>query len=172
MTLVESYLAREFESRPALLDARTRQMAEAEREYAHAVQQFARDMLGSVQTFESLYEMIVQDVLSGKAAELHAERESLLSEFRRRVDLLQKACDGVRRAEQATGMTLSEATRLDEEAKTLREKVTRLESRWQTEDDLEVLAADRFPLPAGKLETLKRKYPPPQSWYDQEGVAS
>ena len=169
MKLVESYLAREPKSRPALLDARNRRMAEAERDYADAVQQFARDMLGSVDTFDRICEMLVQDVLKGNAAELHSERESLLSDFRRRVDLLQQACDGARRAEQATGIALPEVTRLDEEAKTLREKVTRLESRWQTEDDLEVLAADRFPLPAGKLETLTRKYPPPQSWYDEHG---
>ena len=172
MTLVESYLATEAKSRPALLDARTSRMAEAEREYAHAVQQFAREMLGSVDTFESICEMLVQDVLKGKGAELHTERESLLSDFRRRVDLLQQACEGARRAEQATGMILPERTLLAEEAKTLREKVTRLESRWQTEDDLEVLAADLFPLPASKLETLKLEYPPPQSWYDQEVVVS
>ena len=147
-------------------------MAEAERDYAHAVQQFARDMLGSVDTFESIYEMLVQGVLNGKGAELHTERESLFSDFRRRIDLLQQACDGAWRAEQATGIALPELTRLEEEAKTLRDKVARLESRWQTEDDLEVLAADRFSLPAGKVETLKRKYPPPQSWYDQEGVVS
>ena len=34
MKLVESYLAREPKSRPALLDARNRRMAEAERDYA------------------------------------------------------------------------------------------------------------------------------------------
>jgi hypothetical protein len=48
----------------------------------------------------------------------------------------------------------------------------RIASRWKTAEDLEDLVADSIPLPAGKLEAIRRKYPPPQEWYDQEGTHS
>ena len=44
----------------------------------------------------------------------------------------------------------------------------RIIDRWKTADDLEDLVADSIPFPSGKLEAIRRKYPPPQQWYDQE----
>jgi hypothetical protein len=45
----------------------------------------------------------------------------------------------------------------------------RVFTAWETAEDLEDLAAADYHLPAARLKALCNKYPPPQSWYEEEG---
>jgi hypothetical protein len=40
--------------------------------------------------------------------------------------------------------------------------------RWQTLEDLEAILLERISLPNDRLKELAAKYPPPQSWYDED----
>ena len=141
----------------------------AAQEYARTIQAGVRPLLGTSSRFDEGCKLIWKEVLTDRADEVHAARDRYLAVFRDRLRQLQKASQLAGHAGQVSGRELPEARALESEAETLARKLDRLAARWQTLEDLEELAADSIELPAGKLDAVRRKYAPPQAWYDQDG---
>jgi hypothetical protein len=132
-----------------------------------------RELVASVRRFPEemsrRWQHLCQVGMSGRAEEVHAQRETLRQQFENRLAYVKNA---LRLASACRALLNGEAIGEDDlrdvfgKLEALRDEVL---SGWETLEDLEDLLAARFPLPMEKLEALAKKYPPAPAWYEQEG---
>jgi hypothetical protein len=151
-----------------ILEAGKATLAESAQAYAGEVQRGVGAILGAVARFDKGWQLICQEVLGGRTAEVQAVRDRFFHAFEERLRHLNEARDLVRFAERVAQRDLPESAQLEHEAKALTIKLNKLSARWQTAEDLEDLAAESIAPSAEKLEAVRRKYGYPQAWYDDD----
>lgn len=100
--------------------------------------------------------------LNRRIEELHAGRD----EYRRSYDDYIGVADRFRALADTVGSPL--ATEFEKVAEAVRHQRDELFNRWQTYDDLCEIVIEHIQPSAEQLQRLADKYPPPQSWYDEE----
>jgi hypothetical protein len=152
----------------APLEAWRRSLDTSGQEYAREVETGVRSILGASHRFQEAWEACRAQVVAGQAAAVQAFRDRFIRSFEQRLAHLREALQLVQFAARVAGRELQEAEQLQAEISALAPALDRLASRWRTQEDLEELAAEDFPLPAAELKAIAAKHPPPQAWYDED----
>src|SRR5262249_8278253 len=132
--------------RLATLDAWKQSLHSTGQNYARAVQEAIRPLLGAVGLFDASWQLLCQEVLAGKILDMPRVREAFLDAFKEHLRFLRVAQGLARFAERIAESGLPEAKQLDAEAEVLGQKLTKLAARWRTAEDLEDLAAESIEL--------------------------
>lgn len=120
-------------------------------------------MKGSARAFENVWQNIVLVVAKGETSAPQAARPKLLSMFATRLNQLKHT-----RAFVASLFPLGRADLADallSEIEGMERLKARVFDRWQSEDDLEKLAVELYPLSQSRLEKIAATYAPPAEWY-------
>lgn len=125
--------------------------------------------LSHAEQLRRLWQSYCAEGMAGRSAEVHARRGDLLRQFQVRARLLARGRAIADQVFRLTGKQPIGASALPEAAADLERLESSIFTRWKTQEDLEDLLAELFPLPSDRLEELARKYPPPPAWYEQEG---
>lgn len=138
MTFAERDLLALLDAAPCLdhLAEQKQKIDDAAQEYARAVEEGVRPLLGTAGWFDESYKGILRDVASGKAAEIQAAREPILDACYHRLALLFQAGRLARHAKQLTGRVMPGGVQLDAEIGEMGGRLLSLASRWHTVEDL------------------------------------
>jgi hypothetical protein len=146
MTFAEQDLLAPLDAAPCLdhLAEMKQRLDDEAQDYARAVGEGVRSLLGSARWFDEGYRGILRDVSSGKAAEIQKVREPILDAFQHRLALLFQAARLARHAEQLTGHVLPELAPLEAEVGEMGKRLMSLMTRWQTAGDLAGLTEEKI----------------------------
>ena len=148
MTLAEPDLLAPLDALPCLdhLAEQKQKIDDANQEYARAVEEGVRPLLGTAKWFDESYKGLLRDVANGKAAEIQKNRELILDACYRRLALLFRAGRLARHAEQLTGHALPGEVQLDSDIGEMGRRLSSLAARWHTAEDLANLTAESLEL--------------------------
>ena len=105
---------------------------------------------------------LFRDVIASKRVdELHASREKLLRLYDDHIAIAERNSS---RAENVGSLLASDFAAIADEIRTQRDD---LFSKWQTKDGLYRVLIDLMMPSHERRRELARKYPPPQSWYEE-----
>lgn len=116
-----------------------------------------------------LWQSYCAEGMAGRTGEVHARREDFLRQFQARARLVARARTIAESVFRLTGRQPVGAGALPEAAADLERLEASIFTRWKTQEDLEDLLAEMYPLPNSRLEELGQKYQAPTAWYEQEG---
>jgi hypothetical protein len=137
------------------------------REGAESLRQaaLAADFPGAAQ---KAWKGLCEEVYAGRAEKAQAAQADFEERLTRSVAVLKQACDQLEEAAQHLGPTAPSA---DEPRRHLAELMMLREgtvARWKTQEDLEDLAAQEYPLSRADLQQLAKDHPVPPEWLARE----
>jgi hypothetical protein len=152
----------------AALEARKQLLDSEAQAYANEVCARARGLLGAARQLKEGWDLCCRLVAAGHTGEIHTTRDRFLQAFATRLAHLRLAYSLVRFASRTAASELSEAGELAAEIDILGPMLSRLEVRWQSQEDLEDLVAESLAPTSQKLEAVAQRYGGPSTWHRQE----
>ncbi len=125
--------------------------------------------LSHAEHLRRLWQSCCVEGIAGRTAEVHARREEFLRQFQVKARLLARGRTIADQVFRLTGKQPIGASALPEAAADLERLESSIFTRWKTQEDLEDMLAEMYPLPNSRLEELGQKYQAPPAWYEQEG---
>ncbi len=165
----EQEAAKAAEAAARDLDARMGPQEDELEEWGRKAEALYRNVLGRdfPQEMRKAWGSLCQTVYDGRAAQAHTQRDEFEAGCKLRLSLLGRVftvlnappTSEVVEAEWANQILLQ----LGEAHKLFR----KIFGAWKTQEDLEHLAAQDFPLGSRELKKIAASHPPPAAWYEQ-----